>query len=102
MTPISAPMETNSSLAPSGSRPPFPKASPASRYSGMGESRKRPAARPSRPRPRRMEPNSISNTAECTGSLPPEDRRGGVDALARTDDDHDVTAREPEVRRRGG
>lgn len=31
MTPISAPMAVNSSLAPSGSRPPSPKASPASR-----------------------------------------------------------------------
>lgn len=31
MTPISAPMATNSSLAPMGSSPPVPKASPASR-----------------------------------------------------------------------
>ena len=31
MTPISAPIATNSSLVPSGSSPPSPKASPASR-----------------------------------------------------------------------
>ncbi len=31
MTPISAPMAMNSSLAPSGSRPPLPKARPARR-----------------------------------------------------------------------
>jgi hypothetical protein len=62
ITPISAPVLMNSWLVASGSTPPWPKASPASRYSGIGEMENRPASAARNPSTRTIAPNSIRSS----------------------------------------
>ena len=92
ITPISAPAEMNSSLVASGRMPPVPKASPASRYSGIG--RDADPERPARPAcrdPRMTAPSSIRRIATCTRALPVgEDLGDGRGALGGADHDDDV------------
>jgi hypothetical protein len=72
MTPTSAPTSMNSWAVTSGSNPPSPKASPASRYRGMAERPSRPASRPRIPSPRITPPSSSRTTAPwfTAGQLP--------------------------------
>src|SRR4051812_38120817 len=100
MTPISAPVEMNSSLVASGRTPPWPKASPARRYSGIGEMLNRDDRAARIPRPRITAPSSTSRVDSCTGSPALEDlgHRGG--AVGGTDHDDHVTRGEHEVRAR--
>jgi len=68
-TPIDAPVETNCPAAAAGTMPPFPRASPASRYSGIGERPKRRASEPRMVRAVKMTPSSSSSAADTsTGS----------------------------------
>src|SRR5918992_937489 len=85
MTPTSALTSMNSLAVTSGSRPPSPKASPASRYRGMAERPKRPARRPRMPSARMTPPSSRRTAApSCTPSAPQQlaqllDAPGGAD-----------------------
>src|SRR6266536_4355559 len=104
ITPISAPAAMNSSLVASGRIPPWPKASPASKYSGMGEMENRTETAPSRPRARMTAPSSISSVEACIGGVLSlgQDRGNRSGALGGADHHDHITGVEDEVRARAG
>ncbi len=68
-TPIDAPVLTNCAAAGIGAMPPSPRARPATRYSGIGDSANRRAAVPNTVSTVRMTPSSSSSVADtCIGS----------------------------------
>src|SRR5918994_3762470 len=102
MTPTSAPISMNSLAVTSGSRPPSPKASPASRYRGMADRPRRPARGPRNPSPRMTPPSSRRTAApSCTPSAP-QQLTQLLDALGGADDDQGVAGLEDGVGGRGG
>src|SRR5262245_36877484 len=101
-TPISAPAAANSCAADSGSRPPSPNASPASRYSGIGDSPKRPAIRPRTPSANSLPPSSRSRTAVWSSTSAAQDPHERADALGGADHHGGVGGLEAELRSRRG
>src|SRR3954471_24423507 len=97
MTPISAPVAVNSSLVARGRMPPWPNASPAMRYSGIGEIANRAETAPSSPRPRMTAPISIRTAAPCICSAVGEDAGDGGGTVGRPDHDDQVARGEHEV-----
>ena len=92
-TPIDAPVETNSPAAGTGAMPPLPSASPASRYSGIGERPKRRAAEPRIVNAVKMTPSSSSSATDTSiGSALFDDLPHSCDAVVGADHDQDVVS----------
>ena len=89
MTPISAPVATNSSLACRGRMPPWPKASPASRYSGIGEKPDPSGEAAQQAQAEDDRPEFDEHGGGVVHGLYPSERSvgDGVDALAGAHDD---------------
>src|ERR671921_530221 len=101
ITPTSAPTSMNSWAVTSGSRPPSPKASPASRYRGIAERPRRPASRARMPRPRMTPPSSRRTAAPWGTPSAPQQLAQLLDALGGADDHEGVARLEAGVGGRG-